>query len=158
MGQWQPQLQTPSIPNLREHLSTSTYWNAPCQSFHADSPLLASYWCPPPAKVRKHGNRTSTEAPSNNNRMGKAFGVGSKDSPTNCTRKYMYLNICMYKLMYVLLRAKRMCCPRPLGSIHREAKKRGRREDFGHWGSCSFFMLGSWVLDRTPPQTRNPKT
>ena len=53
--------------------------------------------------------------------------------------------------------AKRMCCPRTRWSIQREAKKRGRRKDFGHWGSWSFVMLGSWVLDRTTSQTLNLK-
>ena len=42
----------------------------------------------------------------------------------------------MYIYIYIgYLRAKRMCCPRPLGNIQWEAKKRGRREHFGHWGS-----------------------
>ena len=45
----------------------------------------------------------------------------------------------------------------PSKSIQREAKKRGRRKHFGHWGSWSFVMLGSWVLHRTPSHTRNPK-
>ena len=49
----------------------------------------------------------------------------------------IYICICYILFMiYVYIRAKRMCCPRTLGSIHWEAKKRGRREDFGHWGSC----------------------
>ena len=51
-----------------------------------------------------------------------------------------------------------MCCPRPRRNIHREAKKRGRCEDFRHWGSWSVVMLGSGVLDRTPSQTLEPKT
>ena len=51
-----------------------------------------------------------------------------------------------------------MSCPRPHGNIQRETKKRGRREDFGHWGSLSFVMPGSWVLDRNPSQTLNAKT
>ena len=37
--------------------------------------------------------------------------------------------------MIVYIRPKRVCCPRPRGNIQREAKKRGRREHFGHWGS-----------------------
>ncbi len=51
-----------------------------------------------------------------------------------------------------------VCCPRPRGNIQREVnqKKRGRRQDSWHWGSWSFVMLGSWVLDRTPSQTLNP--
>ena len=43
------------------------------------------------------------------------------------------------------------------GNIQQEAKKRGRRKNFGHWGSRPFIMLGSWVLDRTPSQPPNPK-
>ncbi len=58
----------------------------------------------------------------------------------------------------VMLRPKRMCCPRPRGNVQREAKKRGSREDFGHWESWSFVVLGSWVLDRTPSHTLNPKS
>ena len=38
----------------------------------------------------------------------------------------------------------------PSGAFKGKLKKRGRREDFGHWRSCWFFMFGSWVLDRTP--------
>ncbi len=63
-----------------------------------------------------------------------------------------------YAPRMVYLRPKRVCCPRLRGNIQREAQKRGRREHFGHWGSWSFVMLGSWVLDLTPSQTRNPKT
>ncbi len=38
----------------------------------------------------------------------------------------------------VALRPKRVCYPRHRGNIQREAQKRGRRENFGHWGSWSF--------------------
>ena len=51
----------------------------------------------------------------------------------------------------VVIRPKRMCCPCPCGNIRREARNRGRRVDFGHWGSWSFVMLWSWVLDLPRP-------
>ena len=82
------------------------------------------------------------------------FGTPKSHSQKQAPQKCMVRHGPWFR---VNLRAKRMCCPRPLGSIQWEAKRRGRHEHFGHWGSWSFVMLGSWALDRTPSQTRNPK-
>ena len=57
--------------------------------------------------------------------------------------------------VYSQVRPKRMCCPRPAGTFN--GKKRGRREDFRHWGTLTFVILGIWDLDRTPSQTLHPK-
>ena len=45
----------------------------------------------------------------------------------------------------------------PSRTFNGKPKKRGRRAHCGHWRSRSLVMLGSWVLDLTPSQTRNPK-
>ena len=54
------------------------------------------------------------------------------------------------------LTAKTCVARGPVGTFNGKLKERGRREHFEHWGSWSFVMLGSWVLDRTPSQTRTP--
>ena len=54
-----------------------------------------------------------------------------------------------------------MCVARGLrGNIHGEAKKRGRREDFGHGEIDLWSCLGVGSLTLLPlkPETLNPKT
>ena len=63
----------------------------------------------------------------------------------------------MIRVINVHLRPKRMICPRPCGMAPREAKKRGRRAEFGYLWIDVIFMCVTSVNDRGPSQTQNPK-
>ena len=57
----------------------------------------------------------------------------------------------------VILRPKRMICPRPFGMTSRKTKTRGRREEFGQSNIDVIFMCATSVHDRGPSETRKPK-